>query len=71
MDHLTVVNEMPIHSELVFESNGKVVTDSLMIAEVFNKRHDNVMSDIKTQMDYAGVEFSLLNFKERTYENRG
>ncbi|HDR7363166.1 TPA: ORF6C domain-containing protein [Bacillus toyonensis] len=71
MNQLTEVNETPIHSELVFESNGKVVTDSLMIAEVFNKRHDNVMSDIKTQMDYAGVEFSLLNFKERTYENRG
>ena len=71
MNQLTEVNETPIHSELVFESNGKVVTDSLMIAEVFDKRHDNVMSDIKTQMDYAGVEFSLLNFKERTYENRG
>ncbi|PFB12655.1 phage regulatory protein [Bacillus cereus] len=68
---VAVLNEMPIHNELVFESNGKVVTDSLLIAEVFNKRHDNVMSDIKTQMDYAGVEFSLLNFKERTYENRG
>ncbi|PEP08159.1 phage regulatory protein [Bacillus toyonensis] len=71
MNQIAAVNEMPIHSELVFESNGKVVTDSLMIAEVFNKRHDNVISDIKTQMDYAGVEFSLLNFKERTYENRG
>ncbi|MBJ8128935.1 ORF6C domain-containing protein [Bacillus cereus group sp. N3] len=71
MNQIAAVNEMPIHSELVFESNGKVLTDSLMIAEVFNKRHDNVISDIKTQMDYAGVEFSLLNFKERTYENRG
>ncbi|MED3484981.1 ORF6C domain-containing protein [Bacillus toyonensis] len=71
MNQIAAVNEMPIHSELVFESNGKVVTDSLMIAEVFNKRHDNVISDIKTQMDYAGVEFSLLNFKERKYENRG
>ncbi|MEI5893091.1 phage regulatory protein [Bacillus cereus] len=71
MNQLTVANETSIHSNLVFESNGEVVTDSLMIAEVFNKRHDNVMSDIKTQMDYAGVEFSLLNFKERTYENRG
>ncbi|MFH7833862.1 ORF6C domain-containing protein [Bacillus luti] len=71
MNQLTVANETSIHSNLVFESNGEVVTDSLMIAEVFNKRHDNVMSDIKTQMNYAGVEFSLLNFKERTYENRG
>lgn len=71
MNQLTVANETSIHSNLVFESNGEVVTDSLMIAEVFNKRHDNVMSDIRTQMEYAGIEFSLLNFKERTYENRG
>ncbi|MEG7934954.1 ORF6C domain-containing protein [Bacillus mobilis] len=71
MNQLTVANETSIHSNLVFESNGEVVTDSLMIAEVFNKRHDNVMSDIRIQMEYAGIEFSLLNFKERTYENRG
>ncbi|HHI3608494.1 TPA: Rha family transcriptional regulator [Bacillus anthracis] len=58
--------------ELVFvNNNNEVVTDSLMVAEVFGKRHDNVMSDIRTQMEYAGLEFSLLNFKERTYENRG
>ncbi|OLR27533.1 Rha family transcriptional regulator [Bacillus cereus] len=67
MAKLTAVNEQA----LVFENNGKVVTDSLKIAEVFNKRHDNVMADIRTQMEYAGYEFSLLNFKERTYENRG
>ncbi|AOM09647.1 Rha family transcriptional regulator [Bacillus thuringiensis] len=67
MNQLTVANEQA----LVFENNGKVVTDSLKIAKVFNKRHDNVMADIRTQMEYAGYEFSLLNFKERTYENRG
>ncbi|MEC2659040.1 Rha family transcriptional regulator, partial [Bacillus cereus] len=61
MDGLTVANE------LVFESNGEVVTDSLTIAEIFGKRHDNVISDIKLQMDYAGAEFSLLNFEESTY----
>ncbi|HHT7202891.1 MULTISPECIES: Rha family transcriptional regulator [Bacillus] len=57
--------------QLVFESNGKVVTDSLMIAEVFGKTHDNVLKDIRKQMDYAGYEFSLVNFHERTYESRG
>ncbi|MEK4707049.1 phage regulatory protein [Bacillus mycoides] len=71
MNQLTVVNETPIHSELVFESNGEVVTDSLMIAEVFDKTHDNVLKDIRKQMGYAGREFSLVNFHERTYENRG
>jgi len=58
-------------TQLVFESDGKVVTDSLMIAEVFGKTHDNVLKDIRKQMDYAGYEFSLVNFNERTYESRG
>ncbi|MGQ0453695.1 phage regulatory protein, partial [Bacillus sp. SS-TM] len=40
MDGLTVANE------LVFKSNGEVVTDSLTIAQIFGKRHDNVISDI-------------------------
>ncbi|MGF9991530.1 ORF6C domain-containing protein [Bacillus mycoides] len=71
MDQLAIVNETPIHSELVFESNGEVVTDSLMISEVFDKTHDNVLKDIRKQMGYAGYEFSLVNFHERTYENRG
>lgn len=71
MDKLAVVKEMTIHSELVFESNGKVVTDSLMIAEVFCKNHADVLRDIRKQMEYAGYEFSLSNFAERTYENRG
>ncbi|MED2985532.1 ORF6C domain-containing protein [Bacillus thuringiensis] len=69
MNQIATVNEMPIHSELVFESNGKVVTDSLMIAEVFNKTHDNVLKDIRKQMGYAGHGFSLVNFHERTYDN--
>ena len=55
--------------ELVFEDNGEVVTDSLIIAEMFGKRHDNVLSDIKLQVDYAGQEFSLTNFGETTYTN--
>ncbi|WP_217585166.1 Rha family transcriptional regulator, partial [Microbacterium sp. GbtcB4] len=57
--------------QLVLGSNGKVVTDSLMIAEVFGKTHDNVLKDIRKQMDYAGYEFSLVNSHERTYESRG
>ncbi|HDX9631427.1 TPA: Rha family transcriptional regulator [Bacillus cereus] len=42
-----------------------------MVAEVFGKSHDNVLKDIRKQMEYAGYEFSLVNFNERTYENRG
>lgn len=58
--------------ELVFvNNNNEVVTDSLMVAEVFEKSHDNVLKDIRKQMDYAGVEFSLVNFYESNYEKRG
>ncbi|MEB8992586.1 ORF6C domain-containing protein [Bacillus cereus] len=69
MDKLTVANGKPFHNELVFENNGEVVTDSLTVAEMFGKEHDKVLRDIRTQMDYAGVEFSLANFGESTYTN--
>ncbi|MGE6619574.1 Rha family transcriptional regulator, partial [Bacillus mycoides] len=69
MDQLTVSNEQPSRNELVFEDNGEVVTDSLMVAEMFGKEHDKVLRDIRTQMDYAGQEFSLANFGESTYTN--
>ncbi|PFJ19601.1 phage regulatory protein [Bacillus cereus] len=67
MDKLTIVNEQA----LVFENNGDVVTDSLTVAEMFGKRHDHVMTDIRKQMEYAGKEFSLLNFRESNYRSRG
>ncbi|MRA84297.1 phage regulatory protein, partial [Bacillus thuringiensis] len=50
MNQLTVANEQA----LVFENKGKVVTDSLMIAEMFEKTHDNVLKDIRKQIEYAG-----------------
>ncbi|WP_142326405.1 Rha family transcriptional regulator, partial [Bacillus thuringiensis] len=65
MNQLTAANEQ----SLVFENNGKVVTDSLMIAEMFEKTHDNVLKDIRKQIEYAGPEFSLVNFHESNYEN--
>lgn len=58
-------------NQLVFIENQQIVTDSLTIAEMFEKRHDNVLVDIKTQVEYAGGEFSLLNFQESNYESRG
>lgn len=60
-------------NELVIIKNGQAVTDSLTIAEVFGKRHDNVKSDILNQivkLGEAGMEeFSLLNFKESVFTN--
>ncbi|PFM44305.1 Rha family transcriptional regulator [Bacillus cereus] len=58
-------------SNLVFVEGNEIVTDSLTIAKMFDKRHDNVTADIRTQMDYTGQEFSLLNFQESNYRNRG
>ncbi|UYL93061.1 Rha family regulator protein [Paenibacillus phage UtuhinaGold_Zacery] len=54
-------------NKLVFIQNGKTVTDSLTVAEVFGKRHDNVVQDIKNLE--CSQEFSLLNFQESTYTN--
>ncbi|WP_434174079.1 Rha family transcriptional regulator [Bacillus paralicheniformis] len=58
-----------MENQLVFIKENIAVTDSLTIAEMFGKNHDNVLRDIRTQMEYAGEEFSLLNFEESTYTN--
>ncbi|MFJ8515302.1 Rha family transcriptional regulator [Lysinibacillus xylanilyticus] len=58
-------------NQLVFVENNEVVTDSLTIAEMFGKEHKNVIRDIQTQIEYAGDEFSQLNFEPSTYKVRG
>lgn len=57
-------------NKLVFIENGQAVTDSLTVAEVFGKRHDVVLRDIRTQMDYAGEEFTAHNFVEGVYKDK-
>jgi Rha family phage regulatory protein len=52
-------------NDLVFIENGKAVTDSLTVAEVFGKRHDLVMRDIRNLE--CSEEFNLLNFAEIDY----
>lgn len=52
-------------SELVFIENGEAVTDSLKVAEVFGKRHDSVMRDIRNLE--CSEEFNLHNFVEVDY----
>lgn len=54
-------------NQLVFIENNEVVTDSLIVSEMFCKRHDNVMADIRKQMEYAGKEYAVLNFQEGSY----
>lgn len=71
MDQLVVMNEQTVPAELVFEVSGNAVTDSLMISQMFGKDHNKVLRDIRTQMDYAGQDFSLSNFGQSNYWNRG
>jgi Rha family phage regulatory protein len=54
-------------NQLVFIENNQAVTDSLTVAEVFGKQHKAVLRDIRTQMEYAGEEFSQRNFAPGEY----
>ncbi|MFE9945425.1 Rha family transcriptional regulator [Bacillus velezensis] len=54
-------------SQLVFIEGNQVVTDSLMVAEVFGKRHDTVLRDIRN-LD-SSKEFNLHNFAEVDYQD--
>lgn len=45
--------------------NGKIKTNSLKIAEHFNKRHDNVLRDIQNLE--CSKEFTALNFEGSEY----
>ena len=50
-----------------FEKNGKILTDSLTVAAVFGKRHDNVLQSIQ-KLD-CSKKFSVLNFQETFYDD--
>lgn len=60
-------------TQLVFIQNDKVVTDSLTIAEVFEKRHTDVVRDIEVQIkkiEAAGeIEWGMSNFAQTHYQH--
>lgn len=60
-------------NQLVFIENGRAVTDSLTVAEKFNKDHKNVMRDIEVQLqklNEAGEEdWGVLNFERTHYQH--
>ncbi|MBB6600950.1 Rha family transcriptional regulator [Bacillus pumilus] len=58
-----------MEKQLVFVKENEAVTDSVAIAEMFGKNHDDVLKDVRRQMEYAGIEFSLGNFSESNYTN--
>ena len=55
-------------NELIKFEKGEVLADSRMIAEHFEKRHDNVMADIRDEIKKIGND-GLLIFKESSYTN--
>lgn len=55
--------------QYVIEYKHKVTTTSLLVAEKFGKRHDNVLRDI--QKLECSQKFRLLNFEESTYTVSG
>ncbi|MDP7980480.1 Rha family transcriptional regulator [Bacillus sp. WLY-B-L8] len=54
-------------NNIVFIENNEVVTDSLKVGEVFNKRHDHVIRDIEKIMEEL-KEKGKPNFGESYYE---
>lgn len=56
---------------IITVENGHIYATSLVVAEKFEKRHDNVLRDIETIIKKCPVpNFSLLNFEERKYQYR-
>ncbi|MFD0673961.1 Rha family transcriptional regulator [Cohnella sp. GCM10027633] len=53
--------------KLVFIENNRPVTDSNMVSEVFGKRHDRVLQDVRDLG--CSEEFRLHNFVESSYRN--
>lgn len=55
-------------NQLVFVEKDQVVTDSLMVAQVFEKRHADVLKSIETLA--CSEEFSERNFSLANYEDQ-
>ena len=60
-------------NQLVFIRNNEVVTDSLMIAEMFGKEHKHVLRDIETQIEKLKEaeehEWGVSNFGQAQYQH--
>ncbi|WP_411830006.1 Rha family transcriptional regulator [Metasolibacillus meyeri] len=59
--------------QLVFIQNNEAVTDSLTIAQVFDKEHRNVTADIENQISKLNEanerEWGALNFQQTSYQH--
>lgn len=66
-DLLRAVNVQPLNFlDFIAEDGGQLITDSLKVATVHGKRHDNVLQLVRKRVKEAGA-WGLLNFKEGIY----
>lgn len=56
-------------TQLVFVENNRPVTDSLTVAEVFEKNHADVLRDIRNILDQVETEWGISNFAETHYRH--
>lgn len=63
---------MSMPSPSVMLHNGRPATTSLEVAKFFDKRHDNVVRDIRSIIDNCPERFTALNFEVSNYlDNTG
>lgn len=58
-------------NKLVEIKKDKIFCKSNLVAEIFEKRHDHILRDIRELIQTCSKEFSLPNFEESTYKVRG
>lgn len=58
-----------MQQNLVVMNNGRATTTSLMVAEVFGKRHAHVLRDIREIQAKTPLEFSISNFGPGEYKD--
>ncbi|HIC3275660.1 TPA: Rha family transcriptional regulator [Campylobacter jejuni] len=65
MSNLVVINGINVELEVV---DNEVYTTSLIIANVFEKRHDNIIAQIKAlpQDDFTHLNFKVSSYKDST-----
>ena len=64
------MEKLQLHQEYkLYEKSGKIFCDSLQVAESFEKRHNNVLRDIKNTLKDTSESFGLLNFEPSYYKD--
>lgn len=59
-----------MHEVTVWQAGDKALTSSRNVAEVFGKRHDNVLRDIEELIAQLDDDFNALNFEAVEYKDK-